>query len=117
VQALDDLTLSGPSRGPLIDGHVEYAALALARILESSGDAAGALAALRRRCYFIGWQPYLAASLRSELRLASSTGDTAGARAAATHLLALRDGPAVELGHDAVLARSVLAPQQGSRRR
>jgi tetratricopeptide (TPR) repeat protein len=114
AQALDDLLLRGPSRGPLTDGHTDYAAVALAGILEESGDAAGALAVLRRRYYFIGWQPYLAASLRSELRLATATADTAGARAAAIHLLALRSDPATELGDDADVARSVLAAAGGS---
>ncbi|HEY0811442.1 MAG TPA: hypothetical protein VGD49_14835, partial [Longimicrobiales bacterium] len=59
----------------------------------SSGDRAGALAALRSRPYFIGWQALVAASLREEGRLAAQLGDRAGATRAYQHFLALRSNP------------------------
>jgi TolB-like protein len=89
LAALDSLLRSGPVTTPVIDGHTEYAPIALARLLEQVGDTAGALAALRRRIYFIGWQTYLATSLREEGRLAEMTGDREGAILAYSHYLAL----------------------------
>ncbi|HEX6064197.1 MAG TPA: protein kinase family protein, partial [Longimicrobiales bacterium] len=79
VARLEELYRSGPVEFYLGDGHVDLAPLAAARIREARGDRAGALAALRRRPYFIGWQPFLAASLRHEMRLAASLGDQAAA--------------------------------------
>jgi serine/threonine protein kinase/tetratricopeptide (TPR) repeat protein len=75
------------------DGYVDYGHLALARVLELRGDRSGALVAVRRRPYFIGWQPFLAASLRHEGRLAAALGDRAGAIRAYEHHLALRHDP------------------------
>ena len=83
----------GPVELFLGDGHLTYPPIALARLLEASGDRAAALAAIRRRPYFIGWQPFLAASLREEGRLAALAGDRAGAVRAYEHYLALRYDP------------------------
>jgi hypothetical protein len=93
LRRLDDLLRSGQAEVYLGDGQLEYGPLALARLLEATGDRAGALAALRRRPYFIGWQPFLAASLRAEGRLAAALGDRAGALRAYEHHLALRHDP------------------------
>ena len=93
VRRLADLLRSGIAEFYPGDGHLDYASIALARLLESSGDRAGALEALRRRPYFIGWQPFLAASLRHEARLARDLGDRPGAIRAYEHHLALRYDP------------------------
>jgi DNA-binding SARP family transcriptional activator len=83
----------GAIRGLVDDGHSEWAHLALARLHELAGSPAGALAALRRRSVYNGWQPYLAAILRDEARLALAAGDTAGARRALDHYRAFRPSP------------------------
>jgi hypothetical protein len=90
---LDSILRSGVAEFYPGDGHIDYAHLALARALEMRGDRAGALKAIRRRPYFIGWQPFLAASLRHEARLAASLGDRDGAIRAYEHHLALRYNP------------------------
>jgi serine/threonine-protein kinase len=76
-----------------VDSHVEYAPIVHARILESQGKRDAALAALRSRPYFIGWQPLVSASLREEGRLAAQVGDREGAIRAYRHFLALRPNP------------------------
>jgi serine/threonine-protein kinase len=106
---LDELFRVGPAEFFLGDGHLTYAPIALARMLEASGDRAGALAAIRRRPYFIGWQPFLAASLREEGRLASLVGDRAGAVRAYEHHLALRHDPEPALRAAADSVRAELA--------
>jgi DNA-binding SARP family transcriptional activator len=83
----------GVIRGLVDDGHSEWAHLALARLHEVAGSPAGALAALRRRSVYNGWQPYLATILRDEARLARAAGDTAGARRANDHYRAFRPSP------------------------
>ena len=93
VARLDALLRSGPSEFYFGDGAFDHATIALARLLEQSGDRAAALAALRRRPYFIGWQPFLATSLLHEARLAAALGDRDGAIRAYEHHLALRHGP------------------------
>ena len=93
IRRLDELLRTGQAEVYLGDGQLEYGSLALARLLETAGDRAGALAALRRRPYFIGWQPFLAASLRTEGRLAAALGDRIGAVRAYEHHLALRHDP------------------------
>jgi hypothetical protein len=93
VTRLDSVLRTGPVDFYYGDGAVDHAPIALARLLEASGDRAGALAALRRRPYFIGWQPFLAASLREEGRLAAALGDVRGAVRAYEHYLALRSNP------------------------
>jgi hypothetical protein len=91
------------------DGHTDYAHLALARALEMRGDRSGALVAIRRRPYFIGWQPYLAASLRHEGRLAAALGDRDGAIRAFEHHLALRHDPEPSLRASTDSVRAELA--------
>jgi len=93
VWGLDSLLAAGPVTGPVADGHSEYAHLALARLFERWGDRAAALTAIRRRLYFLGWQPYLAGALREEARLAESMGEDRSALIAYEHLLALQANP------------------------
>lgn len=90
IGRLDRLVRTGPVSFYVGDAHTEYAAIAVARLLDASGNPRGALEAIRRRPYFIGWQPFLAASLRDEARLAAAAGDRAGAASAIEHYLALR---------------------------
>ena len=93
MDRLEDLIRSGVAEFFPGDGHLDYASIALARLREQTGDRAGALAALRYRPYFIGWQPFLAASLRDEGRLAAEVGDREGASRAYAHYLSLRHDP------------------------
>ena len=93
VARIDSVLRAGPVEFYVGDGAVDHGPIALARLLEAAGDRAGALAALRRRPYFIGWQPFLAASLRDEGRLAAALGDVRGAVRAYEHYLALRANP------------------------
>ena len=106
---VDDLIRSGPVEFYRGDGHAEYAPIVLARLRERSGDRAGALVALRRRPYFIGWQPFLAATLLDEARLAAEVGDRAGALRAYEHYLALRADPEPSMRAVAESARAELA--------
>lgn len=67
-----------------------YAPILLARLHARLGDVAGALAAVRRRVYLMGWPRYLATALREEARYAELAGDVGVERAALTRLVALR---------------------------
>ncbi|HYC52583.1 MAG TPA: serine/threonine-protein kinase [Gemmatimonadaceae bacterium] len=90
----------------------------VARLLETMGDKAGALAAIRRRPYFLGRKPGLATSLRTEGRLASDLGDIAGAMTAYRHYLALRSDvePGIRMDVDDVRAELArLERQEASR--
>jgi hypothetical protein len=74
----------------------EVANLTLARLLAHYGDAAGALAASRRRIYLRsheGLYQSLPEFLREEGRLAALTGDRPGAIRAYTRYLILRENP------------------------
>jgi len=93
IARLEDLIRSGVAEFFPGDGHLDYAGIALARLRQQAGDRSGALVALRYRPYFIGWQPFLAASLRDEARLAAELGDREGAVRAYEHHLALRHDP------------------------
>ena len=93
MDRLEDLLRSGVAEFYPGDGHLDYASIALARLREQTGDRAGALEALRYRPYFIGWQPFLAASLRDEGRIAAEVGDRDGAIRAYAHYVALRHDP------------------------
>jgi tetratricopeptide (TPR) repeat protein len=64
-----------------------------ARLLEATGDRAGALAAVRRRLYDVAEPLFLSTYLREEGRLAALTGDTAGAVRAYRHYLVLQADP------------------------
>jgi len=90
MDRLENLVRSGVAEFFSGDGHLEYASIALARLRDQAGDRTGALAALRYRPYFVGWQPFLAASLRDEGRLAAEVGDRDGAIRAYEHYVALR---------------------------
>jgi hypothetical protein len=90
---LDSLLLTGIHTIPGDAGHVDYQNLALARMQERLGNRPAALAALRRRPYFFGWQHYLSSYLREEGRIAALTGDREGAVRAYRHYLALRYDP------------------------
>ncbi|HET9440098.1 MAG TPA: serine/threonine-protein kinase [Longimicrobiales bacterium] len=116
VAQLDELYRSGPIYFYFGDGHVEYAPIVLARALSAAGDRAGALAALRRRPYFIGWQPYLAATLRAEGQLAERLGDRAAAMRAYRHYLALRSNPEPALQPVVDSVRVTLSRLPASRR-
>jgi hypothetical protein len=109
IARLDGLLRSGLTDLYYGDGAFDHASVALARVLEESGDRAAALAAIRRRPYFIGWQPFLAASLRHEGRLAAALGDRAGAIGAYEHHLALRYAPEPSLRASTDSVRAELA--------
>jgi DNA-binding SARP family transcriptional activator/TolB-like protein len=109
IDRLEGLIRSAPILGLVDDGHSEYVHLALARLHEAAGDPAAALAALRRRTYYNGWQPYLATMLREEGRLASTLGDATAARRAYRHYLAFRDDPEPALKHEVERVRAALA--------
>lgn len=109
IDRLEGLIRTAPILGLVDDGHSEYVHLALARLHEAAGDPAAALAALRRRAYYNGWQPYLAAVLREEGRLASTLGDAMAARRAYRHYLAFRDDPEPALKEDVDRVRAALA--------
>jgi hypothetical protein len=112
VARLDTAYRGAPIAFVFGDGHLDLAPLVLARILERSGDLAGALSAIRRRPYFIGWQPFLGASLRHEGRLAAALGDHAGAVRAYQRYLAHRAGadPALRAAADSVRAELARLP-------
>lgn len=97
IDRLDEMLRSGLLELYPGDGHVEYGPIVLARLLERRGDHARALAVIRRRPYFIGWQPFHAASLLYEARLSARIGDTAGAVRAYEHYLAFRRSPTPSL--------------------
>lgn len=76
--------------------------LFLAEALEEQGDIEGALRAIRRRSS----NPFmLPEQLRIEGRLAALAGDTAAARAAYAHYLALRENPEPALRDEAIDVR------------
>ncbi|GLC25439.1 serine/threonine-protein kinase [Roseisolibacter agri] len=87
--------------------------LVLARLRETIGDERAALTALRRRSYLYGRQPYLAAILREEARLALRVGDRPGAVRAARHYAALRAGAEPALKDDARRAAIDLSRLEG----
>ena len=113
VARLDSMLRSGIVEFYPGDGHVDYGHLALARVLELRGDHSGALVAIRRRPYFIGWQPFLASSLRHEGRLAAALGDRAGAVRAFEHHLALRHDPEPSLRASTDSVRAELVSLKG----
>jgi len=87
LMVFDSLERSG-TPGLLAD--YQYGNLLLARLFEATGDLPRALAAVRRRHYFLGSPLYLTTFLREEGRLAEALGDRAGAMRAFDHYLALR---------------------------
>jgi tetratricopeptide (TPR) repeat protein len=113
VERLDRLMAEGPNAGLVDSGHTEYAHLALARLHESAGDAEAALAAVRRRVRYNGWQPYLAAMLRQEGRLAAALEDFDGAARAYRHYLAFRTEPEPSMAADVEAVRVALRSIEG----
>jgi hypothetical protein len=109
LDRLEQLLRSGVAEFYPGDGQLDYASVALGRLREQTGDRTGALAALRCRHYFIGWQPFLAASLRDEGRLAAELGDREGAIRAYEHYLALRHDPEPALRTSTDSVRTELA--------
>jgi tetratricopeptide (TPR) repeat protein len=97
--------------GPQVHGTLgATASLAAAQLHERRGDAARALAAVRRRFYdFDSSGLLLATSLRTEGRLAAEVGDTEGAMRAYRHYLALRSDPEPILQPQADSVRAALA--------
>jgi hypothetical protein len=87
VARLDSLSRRNPP------GWTETFNLVVARLLESQSNLPSALAAVRRRVYGLGMRRYLSTYIHEEGRLAVLTGDTAGARRAYQHYLALRSNP------------------------
>jgi DNA-binding SARP family transcriptional activator len=108
VQVLVDQGVQLPGAGP------EPLWLFLADALEREGDLDGALRAIRRRSS----DPFmLAEQLRIEGRLAALAGDTAAARAAYAHYLALREDPEPALREEmleVLRAYHALGPAVGS---
>ncbi|MGH7713985.1 MAG: tetratricopeptide repeat protein, partial [Gemmatimonadaceae bacterium] len=98
---LDSLLLSGPP------GEItEYGNVALTRLYASLGNIPRALMAARRRSHMIIWPPYLAAQLREQGRLATGSGDVAGAVTAYQRYLDLRSDPDAELVADVETVRA-----------
>ena len=101
VERLDSLLRAGP-----LGGLREIGNLVVARHFEQLGEPERALAAIRRREYFIGRPPLLSTYLLEEGRLAALTGDREGAIAAYRKYLALRADaePSVAKGVESVRA-------------
>jgi eukaryotic-like serine/threonine-protein kinase len=91
---LDSLMQTGPRPIEYWNGityqNLTYANLVVSQLREMAGDAAGGLAAARRRPYHGAGAAYLASFLRQEGRLAQATGDRPGAIHAYRRYLALR---------------------------
>ncbi|HMA38525.1 MAG TPA: protein kinase [Gemmatimonadales bacterium] len=94
---LDSLMQTGPRPIEYWNGltyqNLTYANLVVSQLRELGGDAAGGLAAARRRPYHGAGAAYLASFLRQEGRLAEATGDRPGAITAYRRYLALRSRP------------------------
>ena len=101
VDRLDSLSLAGPPVGEVRP----YGGIALARLYVRLGAPERALAAVRRRPYFRGWQAYLSTYLRTEALLAEQLGDRSAAARAWRHYLTLRERPEATLAADAASAR------------
>ena len=90
VARLDSLVLNTAAAGDA----AAYAHLVIARLQRGLDQPQRALATLRRRPYLTAvWPRYLAVSWREEGNLALQLGDTAAARSAFLHYLALRSSP------------------------
>lgn len=101
LDELDSVMRTGPRwfSGTVIVSPSAFANYTIARLRESQGDLADALAAIRRRevDYFPTYLWSLPAFLRQEGRLAALTGDVPGALKAYDQYLAMRTDPAVAL--------------------
>jgi hypothetical protein len=94
-------------------GFEDFANLEVARLRERQGDPAAALNAVRRRSYAYHLTDYLATHLREEGRLATLTGDRAGAIRAYRHYLVLRSDPEPSLRPGVDSVRAALAKLGG----
>jgi serine/threonine-protein kinase len=107
---LDSLMQTGPRPIEYWNGltyqNLTYANLVVSQLREQGGDAAGGLAAARRRPYHGAGAAHLASFLRLEGRLAQATGDRPGAINAYRHYLALRSSvePSMQAEVDRVRA-------------
>jgi hypothetical protein len=107
LRALDSVMQLGPAATNDVE---VFANLVVARLHEARGDPQAALAAIRRRPHQWAYGPiYLSTFLREEHRLAGLAGDTAGAREAGKHYLALRTEPDSALAKEAARVREALA--------
>ena len=88
LERADALSREGRRQFPMLGSNEMN--LELARLWEQVGDRPAALAALRRRAYHWTAAMNLATYLREEARLATLTGDHAGAARATDHYRALR---------------------------
>ncbi|MBA3560532.1 MAG: serine/threonine protein kinase [Gemmatimonadaceae bacterium] len=105
---LDSLMRTGPQ------GQLQFMGnLVVARLKEQEGDFPTALAALRRREYFMSRAAFLSTYLREEGRLASKVGDREGALAAYRHFLALRSSPERALERDTAFIRAEVRRLEG----
>ena len=102
-------------RGGTRGGWTETFNLVVARLLESQSNLPGALAAVRRRVYGLGMRHYFSTYLRQEGRLATLTGDRAGAMCAYQHYRALRAGPEPPLRAERDSVRAEVARFVGER--
>jgi serine/threonine-protein kinase len=90
LDRLDSLMQTVPAPAIHPETMADYGNLVVARLRERGGNRHGALAAARRRRYFMDWPLYLSTFLLEEGRLAALTGDREGAIRAYRHYLALR---------------------------
>ena len=102
-ERLDSLLRTGPGGIAEPIGN-----LVVSGLHESAGDLPRALAAVRRREYFLGRPLFLSTFLREEGRLAAATGDREGAIRAYRHYLALRADPEPPLRGEAERIREAL---------
>ncbi|CAA9348383.1 MAG: hypothetical protein AVDCRST_MAG11-3365, partial [uncultured Gemmatimonadaceae bacterium] len=86
-----------------------YAPVLIARLRSRLGDAAGALAAVRKRVYMVGWPRYLATALREEGGYAVAAGAPALARQAYERFLVMRADADTELAPETDAVRRALA--------
>jgi tetratricopeptide (TPR) repeat protein len=93
LDRLDALLVEGPFTGFVDFGQPYWANLALAQLYDESGDLEAALAAARRRMYFLGHQPYMPAFFLAEARLNARLGQDDDAITAYRRYLNLRSDP------------------------
>jgi len=87
--------------------------LVISRLYEAIGDVPGALAAIRRREFYLRHAQYFASYVREEGRLAALVGDREGAIRAYQHYLALRDDPEPSVQPEVDAVRAELATLVG----
>ncbi len=83
--------------------------LIVARLHERAGEVSSALAAVRRREYFLGRTLFLSTYVREEARLAALAGDSEGAIRAYRHYIALRTNAEQPLQREMADARAALS--------